>query len=314
MALSVFSSFYPASGHLILLCIIFVTGTQARRYSALRNSERPTYRQGGFPKFPLDNSPEKIPCGLKVSPKVVGGENAAYGDHPWQVEFEIYKHSLKDFEHHCGGAVISDKHVLTAAHCVSGINKGDLRVKAGDYNLRLKDQDEQMFAVDSWRVHPNFRTSGIFSDDVAVVKISPQRGSGFQMSRFVSPVCLPSKSVSYTDRYKCQVTGWGLTDPSNDSSKANILQSAEVPLLSDQLCKELYDNFSPGMMCAGYVAGKIDACNGDSGGPLVCDIHGQHTLFGVVSWGVECAKERLPGIYSSTQYYLDWILSAMEEL
>ncbi|XP_064102456.1 plasma kallikrein-like isoform X2 [Macrobrachium nipponense] len=288
--------------------------TQARRYSALRNSERATSRHGGHPKFPLDNSRQQFPCGQKVSAKVVGGENAEYGDHPWQVEFEIYMQSLKAFTHHCGGAVISPMHVLTAAHCLSGFNKGDLRVKAGDYNLRMKDDAEQMFAVESWRVHPNFKTSGIYSDDIAVVKISPQRGNGFQMSRFVSPVCLPSVSVSYTDGYKCQVTGWGLTDPANNDSKANILQRAEIPLLPDQPCKERYDDFSPGMMCAGYDAGKIDACNGDSGGPLVCEKQGKHTVVGVVSWGISCATKGFPGIYSSTQYYLDWILSAVEEL
>lgn len=309
MSLTNFSSFSPSLGH-VLLFFLFVTGTLGRRYLIQTRN----VRNGGFPKFPIDDFTAAISCGLKVSPKIVGGSSTVYGDHPWQVEIEVYKRR-KGFGHHCGGAIIGPLHVLTAAHCLEGYNKNDFQVKAGDHNLERKDEDEQIFEVESWRVHPNFRKGGHYTNDMAVVKLQARRGKGIQMSRFVSPVCLPSASTPYTPGTKCQVSGWGLTDPNNDFSHSNVLQSAEVPLMSNSACKDFHGNdFGPGMVCAGYSAGKIDSCNGDSGGPLACEINGLHTLLGVVSWGIDCAKPKLPGVYSSTQYYRDWILTAVEEL
>lgn len=55
-------------------------------------------------------------------------------------------------------------------------------------------------------------SGGHYNNDVAVIKIKPQRGNGFQMSRFVTPACLPTMSTSYTPGTLCQVSGWGLTD------------------------------------------------------------------------------------------------------
>ncbi|XP_068216874.1 prostasin-like [Palaemon carinicauda] len=325
MAFSVFSSVCPASGqvykYLLLFCVTFLTGTQARRFSASRSAEASRYRHEGYPKFPLDVQPLPLPsrsffpCGLKVSPRIVGGSVSAYGDHPWMITIGVYDPSRKDFSHQCGGALITSTHILTAAHCITEFTKGLVRITAGDHSLSTVDEGEQIFAVEDWQIHPNFTRNGRFSDDLAVVKILPKSGEGFQMSRFVVPVCLPSESFTYTDKHTCRVSGWGFTDPSDDNSKSDLLLDAEIPILQEQKCKDINKNdFSPGMICAGYLEGRIDACNGDSGGPLVCEIDGKHTLIGIVSWGIKCARPNSPGIYTSTQYYLDWILAVIDQL
>ncbi|KAK4307182.1 hypothetical protein Pmani_021033 [Petrolisthes manimaculis] len=292
-------------------------------------SRRADFRHGGYPKFPLaeptlaseilrteDTLTAPGNCGRVATPRIVGGSTSIYGNHPWQVEIEIYKRG-DGFIHHCGGAIISPLHVLTAAHCLKqpALSRHDFRIKVGDHNLRQSDQDEQMFEVENFTTHPDFAVGGHYNNDVAVIKIKAQRGEGFQMSRFVTPACLPTSYTSYTPGTHCQVSGWGLTDADNYFSKPHVLHSTEVLLLSDTKCKELHSlrGYGQGMICAGHLDGGRDSCNGDSGGPLACNIDGTHILMGLVSWGKNCGQPSLPGVYTDIQYYLNWIKSVMLE-
>ncbi|XP_053645207.2 serine protease 30-like [Cherax quadricarinatus] len=301
--------------HLILTLLITSTG-----------GRRADFRHGGFPKFPAasvevarvrDDLPplNASPCGRTATPRIVGGAATTYGSHPWQVKIEVYKRG-EGFTHHCGGAIISAFHIVTAAHClqVPGLSRHDYRVKVGDYDLNQWDPAEQMFEIEDWTIHPNFGVGGHYNNDVAVVKVQAQQGKGFQMSRFVTPACLPSHTTPYTTGTKCQVSGWGLTDPENYFSKSQLLHSTEVLLMSERECEQLHGSrgYGSGMICAGYLEGKKDSCNGDSGGPLACNIDGSYILLGVVSWGKNCGKPNQPGVYTHIQYYLDWIQSVIK--
>ncbi|XP_042872907.1 serine protease 30-like [Penaeus japonicus] len=306
--------------HLCAFVLLLAIGTDGRRLGGggLTRNEDVLFssRQGGFPKFPMPDFAPDLSCGLRKTPKIVGGSVSPYGNHPWQAEIELYER--EGFVHHCGGAIISPLHILTAAHCFQNhkYSMADYRVKVGDYDLERQDEGEQMFEVDTWRIHPNFKKGGQYSNDMAIVKLKTQNGMGIQMSRFVTPVCLPTSTTPYTPGTRCQVSGWGLTDPDYEFSKATMLRSAEVRLMEDGLCRELHGSrgYTDGMLCAGYLEGRVDACNGDSGGPMACEIDGRYTLLGLVSWGKSCAKARQPGIYTHVRHYLDWIMTAMEDL
>lgn len=93
---------------------------------------------------------------------------------------------------------------------------------------------------------------------------------------------------------------------------AEHLQKLYVPVLDQYVCEQSYSNFliSSGMVCAGYLDATKDACIGDSGGPLA--LNGK--LFGIVSWGIGCATENHPGVYSYVPKFKDWILATIDSM
>ena len=99
--------------------------------------------------------------------------------------------------------------------------------------------------------------------------------------------------------------GWGTLfyeGPSPD-----ILQQANITIMGN--CKYVYQFDERKQICAGTHNYRKDSCQGDSGGPLVNEVNGQWFLSGVVSYGDECAKPEMPGVYARVTYYLPWILS-----
>jgi len=108
-------------------------------------------------------------------------------------------------------------------------------------------------------------------------------------------------------------------DGSDEQAKpfsSSILQKAEVPIISNNECQKRiqeaglapYSVIPDIMLCAGYKKGGKDSCQGDSGGPLVVQREdGRFNLVGVVSWGVGCGRENLPGVYARVSEFRNWI-------
>ncbi|CAG0898286.1 unnamed protein product [Cyprideis torosa] len=84
-----------------------------------------------------------------------------------------------------------------------------------------------------------------------------------------------------------------------------------IPILSPDECRSprVYGvRITPGMFCAGFLEGGVDSCQGDSGGPFTCrEDDGTHVLYGLISWGLNCAQPNRPGVYVKLINYLDWI-------
>jgi len=239
-------------------------------------------------------------CGLPTilsdpSTQIVGGHEATPGSWPWQA-------SLKQLGTHvCGGSLIDDKWILTAAHCI-GSGPGvpsSWTVVLGDHNLRFNEGPEQEFNVARIIKHENYNDFTMYND-VALFELTRP----VQMTGEVQPVCL---ATEYITNGMCTITGWGDTEGTGDSWK---LQEAEVPIISNTVCQDKYSKpgISAGMLCAGYDQGGVDACQGDSGGPLVVkDLTGRWYQHGVTSWGSGCAEPDYPGVYTRVSEYYDWI-------
>ncbi|XP_012286653.1 uncharacterized protein LOC105703113 isoform X2 [Orussus abietinus] len=243
--------------------------------------------------------------------RVVRGSIAPRGAYPWQASIRIRGHSRSS--HWCGAVVLSPLHVLTAAHCLEGYNKGTYFVRAGDHNTEVDEGTEVEANIEDYYIHEEFRKGQRMNNDIALVLL---KGRGIPLGRNVMPICLPSENAEYPDGLNCTISGWGSVE-TGKSAQSRDLRYGWVPLLDRSICRASYvygeGAISDGMVCAGYLDEGVDTCDGDSGGPLACPHNGAFTLFGVTSWGQHCGSANKPGVYVKVAYYRRWIDQKIKE-
>ncbi|KAE8578217.1 hypothetical protein XENTR_v10023402 [Xenopus tropicalis] len=249
-------------------------------------------------------------CGSPVvSSRIVGGTAAMNGAWPWQASLQY------QYSHICGGSVISNKWIMTAAHCFeNSLTTSLYRVRLGAYQLSLSSPNEFISSVKSITVNSQYNSQTNFGD-IALVELS----STITYTTFILPVCVPSSSANFTAGMECWVTGWGNIGWGAKLPYPQTLQQVMTPLISRDSCEQMYHT-STGVsssvtivrvdqICAGYAAGQKDSCQGDSGGPLVCNVQGVWYQVGIVSWGEGCALANSPGVYTLVPNYRSWLSS-----
>uniref|UniRef100_A0A8C0Y6F8 ST14 transmembrane serine protease matriptase a n=2 Tax=Cyprinus carpio TaxID=7962 RepID=A0A8C0Y6F8_CYPCA len=248
-----------------------------------------------------DNSDESnCDCGKKAYTKsrIVGGQEADMGEFPWQVSLHI-----KNKAHVCGASIISDRWLVTAAHCV----QDDPKIKYGqpgtwEAYLGLHRQKEKQQATKRLLKqiipHKNYN-SYTYDNDIALMELD----SPVTFSATIRPICLPSATDVFPAGETVTITGWGAT-----REGAPVLQKANVRIINSTVCDELMNGqITSRMTCAGVLTGGVDACQGDSGGPMSYFSNDRMFLAGVVSWGDGCARRNKPGIYTNVPKFRAWI-------
>jgi len=243
--------------------------------------------------------------------KIVGGKPSKPHTWPW---FSGIIYSVQDRTvQGCGGSLINSQFVLTAAHCGSFLTPSD--VILGQHYRNLTG-DETVVKVDKFIMHPKY-IKGKHDYDIALIKLQ----SPVVYTDKIRPICLPTPTTfgpngaaDLTSRASV-VIGVG-AEFHGDRDGLDELHEVYLEVVSYQDCAAPYSNvngitFDESKICAGGEGGK-DSCQGDSGGPLATSSLDENSLLkfyqiGVVSTGKKCATAGVPGIYSDTIHYRQWI-------
>ncbi|XP_012230034.2 trypsin-1 [Linepithema humile] len=243
-----------------------------------------------------------LPYGLE--PRITDGEDAVPGEFPYQVSVQYGLPPILPFSHICGGSILNENHVITAAHCI--INRlGKLRVIAGKHVLLETESTEQVVDVAKSYVHEKY-PGGVAPYDIAVLKLSTH----LIFNERVSAVNLPQQNEVRIGNVV--LSGWGSTSKNLLPTFPKVLQKATIPLLDNQSCLkklekvgflQLYDS----QICTDAVK-ETSACFKDSGSPLVQFDDNNSTQLGIVSWVVyPCGVSGSPSVYTRVSSYVDWI-------
>ncbi|XP_017110206.2 trypsin-1 [Drosophila bipectinata] len=229
-----------------------------------------------------------------IDPRIVGGFPADIATIPYIVSIQLYG------IHHCGGSIINNRTILTAAHCLAGVSRRLLKVKAGGTTRDPKDG--KLYPVAAVYHHEKW-SAKTMDYDIGLLRLT----TAITYSRKIKPIKISSKKVA--DGKFATIAGWGFT--SSDAQTSQGLRYARVPIVNHKKCTNLYGKrVTDRMVCAGYLEGGTDACQMDSGGPLVF----QEELIGIVSWGVGCAQPNKPGVYARLETLASWVNTTLNKI
>ncbi|XP_037816104.1 serine protease 7 [Lucilia sericata] len=269
--------------------------------------------------------PEPPRCGPDpLDGKIYNGIDTAIDQYPWMVLLE-YRNS-KDGQPvlNCGGSLINQRYVLTAAHCVKGEIEtavGPLtRIRLGEYDISSEidcigsDCNNKVLELGFEEIipHPQYddKNSNRYHD-IALIRLDQD----VEYNDFIRPVCLPVAATKQDINTGALLTvaGWGRTLLARQS---NVKKQLDIPVNDHNACVQKFAtrkiNIGPTQLCAGGEFAK-DSCDGDSGGPLMRKAFMKRWyLEGIVSFGNRCGLEGWPGVYTRVSEYTDWIQSSLK--
>nr|XP_031838376.1 serine protease nudel isoform X2 [Nomia melanderi] len=235
--------------------------------------------------------------------RVVGGRASHPNAWPFLVAIN------KDGTFYCGGVILNELWILTAAHCLDGYTGHYFEIQAGLLRRSSFSPMAQSRRARYTIIHPQYDGENM-RNDIGMIKLDDP----LRFNRWVRPVCLPESDIlggmwrqEPEVNSTCIAIGWGATR--ENGPDPDHLREVEVPILNN--CKYEFDQHDA-VICAGYPQGGRDACQGDSGGPLMCKnpyVQSQWYVAGVISHGEGCARPDEPGAYTKVSYFLNWIRS-----
>ncbi|CAG9837834.1 unnamed protein product [Diabrotica balteata] len=248
-------------------------------------------------------------CGYSVNDqrRIVNGKPAKLNQFPWMAQI-FYKRKNNTDAFLCGGSLINNRYVVTAAHCITDFKEKINIVRIGINTLTPEIKVKRLnkdYKVANITVHPNFNTVMGDDNDIALIRLA--RSVKYIVA--IQPICLPTANMLNKEFIgeNVDIAGWGL-DTSGHLTKD--LQYITVPVREREICNEIFNTtLDQSQFCAGVSAGE-DSCNGDSGGPMMWkrkESKDKYFLIGVVSYGLKkCGTG--PAVYTNVPYFLKWIL------
>lgn len=265
------------------------------------------------------------------TPLIVGGQNVSENEFPHMAAIGF--RSDGELGWLCGGSLISEQFVLTAAHCTHTAWGPPVLVRLGSAHVgNLPEGGPQPLdiGVQDFIAHPEYAPPARYHD-IALVRLV----EAVSLSARVRPACLPGIATGMPGANPAAdpapdsvavATGWGRLSYAGDTS--DVLQKVSLRVWDWQACARVYppdgkpdaqrgsvrgrlqEGLGPGMLCAGDPRSNKDTCQGDSGGPLQVSQGCTFRLVGVTSFGRECGLG-LPAVYTRVSHYVPWIESVV---
>nr|XP_057917980.1 chymotrypsin-like protease CTRL-1 [Doryrhamphus excisus] len=236
-------------------------------------------------------------CGVApLNTRIAGGEDAQEGSWPWQVYLAV------NGQFTCGGMLISNEWVLTAAHCINTVSLPLWTLYLGRHNQSGPNPNEVSRNLSQIIQHPDY-ASLTRENDVALMKLS----TPVNYTNYIQPICIASNSSQIRNGTMCWATGWGQL--TNLSGTPKTLQGIEVPIIENNQCSSYFPSgahtFNNNIICAGLR--DNGACMGDSGGPLQCKQDSRWIQVGITGFGMPCTTGTAPEAYTRVSFFQKWI-------
>lgn len=238
---------------------------------------------------------------IGYSNRIIGGVDALAGEFPYIVS--IHWVFLTISTHMCGGSILGQNYVLTAAHCITEApSTGRFEIRSGILR-QGGDSNEQRLGTLRTVIHPDY-AGGVGPNDIAVFITSGM----MTWTNFVQPVTLPERG--HIASGPVILIGWGATSGGTIPTLPDVLQKVIKPIVPIDECFAAIPGtpLADTNVCTGPLTGGISACSGDSGGPVMRTTTQGSELVGVVSWGfTPCGSEGAPSVHVRVSAFIDWI-------
>ncbi|XP_072516399.1 duodenase-1-like [Salminus brasiliensis] len=226
---------------------------------------------------------------------IINGTEAKPHSRPYMVSIQF------NGQHICGGFLVSEWFVMTAAHCQVNSTEKWQRVTAviGAHNLNA--DDFKSIAVKNY-THPNYTSEHNANNDIMLLKLNTS------VANFKNAARIPITGKNTANSYRCSVAGWGCLK--TNGSRSDVLMEAYVKIVSNESCEKQWTFYNKTtMLCAG--GRNHGFCTGDSGGPLVCN----DMAVGIVSFHQkDCDHPTQPNGYTRISGFLPWINKIMNSM
>ncbi|XP_054479648.1 coagulation factor X-like [Anoplopoma fimbria] len=247
---------------------------------------------------------EQVVPQMAGNTRIVNGEDCPPGECPWQALL-----LNEDDQGFCGGTILNEYIILTAAHCMN--QSRFIYVKLGEFDVLVDHGNEATHQVKTIITHNKYRPD-TYHNDIALIKLA----TPIKFSRFILPACIPETEFAEKVLMRQEdgmVSGFGRLGEGRKPS--TILQRLTMPYVDRHSCIESTQlRISTRMFCAGYDTIAKDSCQGDSGGPHVTRYSNTYFITGIVSWGEGCARKGKYGVYTQVSKYIRWINDAIDKM
>jgi secreted trypsin-like serine protease len=240
-----------------------------------------------------------------INVQIVGGTFAAPGQFPFMASLMQSSARRAEKGFFCGGSVIAPRVILTAAHCFEDTPPSAVDVVVGRTRMSARLTGARV-DVSGILVHPGWNP-GTMRNDIALVQLARPVA--------IAPIALAVDDADPAGLPPTRLTtsGWGTTTEGGAISDG--LRFVKLTVRAAQPCTALYPDFTDeGQLCAGSSRAGEDSCQGDSGGPLFTGERTEARILGIVSYGLGCGREGVPGVYTRVSDQTDWLSANVSAL